>query len=399
MHFLDLLQDGHKVQVILQGSIDSLRKGDIIEVAGTPGRSQTGQLSCKVHNFSLLTPCLTNLPDEKVGLKDAEIRCRARHLDLIANPSSFATFRARSRIIAQIRAFLSARDFMEVETPIISALAGGATAKPFKTTPAASPSTELLLRIAPELYLKRLVIGGFDRVFELGRQFRDEGVDSTHNPEFTSCELYSAYTGLDEMAQMIEQLWFDLVPQGNNLTRTFQKMYIFEELKSKAGLQLRLDESLPEQLKRPEIAHLAQLPEEAPVSRIFDRLVSRFVEPLCQEPTLLFGYPLFTSPLARAELQNPVLAARFELFVAGREVANAYAELNDPQAQLVRFREQARMRTAGDDEIPAADEDFLKALEAGMPPTTGCGLGIDRLVMLLTSSASIRDVIFYPSIW
>ena len=329
------------------------------------------------------------------------MRCRARHLDLLANPSSFATFRARSRIIAQIRAFLSARDFMEVETPILSSLAGGATARPFKTAPAASPSTELLLRIAPELYLKRLIIGGFDRVFELGKQFRDEGLDSTHNPEFTSCEFYAAYTGLDEVAQMVEQLWselLDCVPECR-LPRVFQKMNIFDELRLRTGINLCPNETLPEQLQSAEIVKLAQLPENAPASRVFDRLVGRFVEPLCTHPTLLFGHPLFTSPLAQASPQSPALAARFELFVAGKEVANAYAELNDPRAQLSRFREQARMKAAGDEEIPAADEEFLGALDAGMPPTTGCGLGIDRLVMLLTSSASIRDVIFYPSTW
>lgn len=395
------------MQLIYKGSIDSFRKGDIIEARGLAGRSQTGQLSCKASELSLLTPCQANLPDEKIGLRDSELRSRMRHLDLIANPRSMATFQARARIIARVRSFLQAREFMEVETPILSALAGGATARPFRTHSAAAQqqqTTDLFLRIAPELFLKRLVVGGFDRVFEVGKQFRDEGVDSTHNPEFTSCELYAAYTGLDEMASMVEELWAELVDcvPGANASfpmKKFQKRHIFDELLRHSGLKLVPDETLQQQLQTTQVSQLAQLPPSTPVSRIFDRLVSRFVEPLCTEPTLLYGHPLFTSPLAQGDAQNPNLAARFELFISGREVANAYAELNDPAAQLRRFKEQARMRTAGDDEIPPADNDFLKALEAGMPPTTGCGLGIDRLVMLLTQSSTIRDVIFYPATW
>lgn len=404
LHFIDLLQDGHKLQLIFNQSnaseiVQNIRKGDIVEASGFAGLSQTGQLSCKLSSLKVLTPCQLNLPDAKIGLKDPELRCRQRHLDLLANPHSLRTFKARSRIISQLRRFLEERDFLEVETPILSQVAGGATARPFKTSPDENPSTSLSLRIAPELYLKRLIVGGMERIFELGKQFRDEGVDSTHNPEFTSCELYAAYFGLDEMAAMIEEVWAYLNENNTTFGKTFQKLDIFDEINTRTGLKLKPSAELEEQLKSSEIEKFTSLPSDAPVSRIFDRLVGRFVEPLCQQPTLLFGHPIFTSPLAQADPQNPFLAKRFELFVGGRELANAYAELNDPQVQLLRFQQQAKLKQAGDNEVPPADFDFVKALEAGMPPTTGCGIGIDRLVMLLTGNKSIRDVILYPATW
>ena len=240
LHFIDLLQNNQKLQLILRqenfsSPLPKLQKGDIVEVIGFPGRSKSGELSCKLEHFHVLTPCLINLPDDKIGIKNPDLRASKRHLDLIANPESYAVFMKRSKIISSLRRFLENRNFMEVETPILSDLSGGAVAKPFKTRLSAQSDRQLNLRIAPELYLKRLVIGGFDRVFELGKQFRDEGIDSTHNPEFTSCEFYAAYTDLEEIVKMVEDLFTELASLTNTdllFNVPFKRVNIFEELKS-----------------------------------------------------------------------------------------------------------------------------------------------------------------------
>lgn len=405
LHFIDLIQNSEKVQLIIRQDnfnqpiseiLNGVQKGDIVEAIGFPGRSKSGELSCKVNNFKVLTPCLINLPDDKIGIKNPDLRVSKRHLDLIANPESYSVFRARSRIISGLRSFLEAEDFMEVETPILSNLAGGAVAKPFTTLHSSQGGRVLSLRIAPELYLKRLVIGGFDRVFELGKQFRDEGIDSTHNPEFSSCEFYSSYSDLEEIASLLERLLKNL---GNIcgsflFSSHFKRINIIPELERIT--KTRIDPSDPESfLQTKLLKHLKPEHENLAPGKIFDKLVSTLIEPNCMEPTFLFGHPTFVSPLAKECLGNPGISDRFELFVNGCELANAYAELNDPEEQIRRFRFQAALKS-NDSEIPEADEEFIEALKAGMPPTTGCGIGIDRLVMILTGQKHIRNVVLFP---
>lgn len=410
LHFLDLIQDSQKVQLILRQEnfsspiseiLENLQKGDIVEGVGFPGRSKSGELSCKLYKLQILTPCLINLPDDKIGIKNPDLRATKRHLDLIANPESYQIFKLRSKIISRLRNFLEEREFMEVETPILSELSGGAIARPFKTR----GDKGLALRIAPELYLKRLLIGGFDRVFEIGKQFRDEGIDSTHNPEFTSCEFYAAYTDLNEMAELLQKLLKDLAVLTMEYTNElkfqeeFQRIDLINELEKITGEVI--DPCDPKSFLNPEI--LNHLPKEhwgcLNPTKIFDKLVSLLIEPKCIQPTFLFGHPTFTSPLARENCNRPGISDRFELFVNGRELANAYGELNDPCEQFKRFEFQNFNRKDygdNDKEIPEADEEFIEALRVGMPPATGCGIGIDRLVMLLTNQKQIRNVLLFP---
>ena len=406
LHFIDLIQNSQRVQLILRQEnfpqqalpkiLEGVRKGDIVATCGYPGRSQRGEPSCKVDEFQVLTPCLLNLPDDKVGIKNADLRASKRHLDLIANPDSYATFRARSRILSGLRSFLEGEDFVEVETPILSDLCGGAVAKPFKTRLSAQGDRMLNLRIAPELYLKRLVIGGFDRVFEVGKQFRDEGIDATHNPEFTSCEFYAAYTDLQEMSKLVERLvkhLGDICGSPGAFPQEFKRIDIVPELEKLTGVEV--DPSDPQSFLQPALLGLlkpAQQGGPLPPAKVFDSLVGALIEPKCIEPTFLCGHPIFVSPLARECPGRPGISDRFELFIEGRELANAYAELNDPEEQARRFR----LQRATDRDIPEADEEFVEALKAGMPPTTGCGIGIDRLVMLLTGQKHIRNVLLFP---
>lgn len=402
LHFIDLLQSNRKVQLIsrMESLLEIVRKGDLIEAVGFPGRSQRGELSCRLEGLTVLAPCLINLPDDKIGIRNQDLRCTKRHLDLIANPDSYNVFRARSKVVSTIRRFLETRGFMEVETPILSGLSGGAIARPFRTLQS-SHGRELSLRIAPELYLKRLVIGGFDRVFELGKQFRDEGIDSTHNPEFTSCEFYAAYTDLNEIATMLKDLFAELAVEHSSVLKSseFKTIDLVSELERLGGV--RIDPQDPQSfLQSKLLALLPADPQSTPThplspAKVFDKLVSHLIEPQCIAPTLLYGHPIFTSPLAKESSGRPGISDRFELFVDGRELANAYSELNDPVEQSARFRLQSE-RKEGDGEVPEADEDFVEALRAGMPPTTGCGIGIDRLVMLLTGQTQIRNVLFFP---
>lgn len=351
-----------------------------------------------MEEFKVLTPCLVNLPDDKIGIKNPDLRATKRHLDLIANPESYEVFMKRFKIISSIRRFLEKRNFVEVETPILSDLFGGAVAKPFKTRLSAQSDRQLHLRIAPELYLKRLVIGGFDRIFELGKQFRDEGIDSSHNPEFTSCEFYAAYTDLEEVVKMIEDLFMELasLTDSNLFTTPFKRLNIIEELERITGLSI--DPTNPQSFLQP--ALLSHLPPEQrnfSPSKTFDKLVSNLIESKCIDPTFLFGHPIFISPLAKESTSRPGTADRFELFVQGREIVNAYSELNDPVEQERRFKLQAKQKAKESDaEIPEGDEGFVEALKVGMPPTTGCGIGIDRLVMLLTEQHQIRNVLLFP---
>ena len=396
LHFIDLLQSNQKVQLILRpDSLSGIRKGDIVEAVGFPGRSRSGELSCKLTSLQVLTPCLINMPDDKIGIKNSDLRSTKRHLDLIANPESYHIFRMRSRIISIVRRFLESKKFMEVETPILSGLSGGAVARPFKTV---QSDRNLSLRIAPELFLKRLVIGGFDRVFELGKQFRDEGVDATHNPEFTSCEFYAAYTDLDEMVELLQEMFTELANvTGSEVFRApFVKMDLVSELERLSGT--RIDPQNPQSFLQQGLLKLLPYPtsidpKTKTPAKVFDLLVSHLIEPRCINPTLLYGHPTFLSPLAKESPGRPGVSDRFELFVNGKELANAYSELNDPIEQMRRFQNQ---NSADDRDIPEADYDFVDALKTGMPPTTGCGIGIDRLVMLLTGQSQIRNVLFFP---
>lgn len=404
LHFIDLLQNSQKVQLILRQEnfsqplpqlLAKVQKGDIVEAIGFPGRSKSGELSCKLDHFQVLAPCLINLPDDKIGIKNPDLRASKRHLDLIANPESYTIFKMRSRIISKLRRFLENKNFIEVETPILSDLSGGALAKPFKTR--LGNDRLLNLRIAPELFLKRLVIGGFDRVFELGKQFRDEGIDATHNPEFTSCEFYAAYTDLNEIVEMIQELFSELASFTNfSIDLPFKRINLIEELERLTGTLI--DATNPESFLQPALlSHLPIEQRNLSPARTFDKLVSHLIESKCIEPTFIFGHPIFVSPLARESPKKPGTAERFELFVQGREIANAYAELNDPIEQARRFKFQAAQKAQeSDPEIPEGGEEFVEAMRTGMPPTTGCGIGIDRLVMLLTGQQHIRNVLFFP---
>jgi len=379
--------------------------GDIIGVRGTLFRTRRGEITCEIEDFVLLAKALRPLPEKYHGLKDKELRYRQRYLDLIANPEVMEVFLNRSRIVEETRTFLKARGFVEVETPVLQAMAGGAAARPFKTHHNAL-DMDLYLRIALELYLKRLIIGGFDRVYEIGRIFRNEGMDQWHSPEYTMLELYQAYTDVEGMMELTESLVIHLVErvkgtptiqyQGDEIhfTRPFQRIEMAESVSQKVDEDiLRADlPQLQALIKQHNIEPKPGLGWGGLVAELFDELV----QPELVQPTFVLGHPVEVSPLARRRTSDPRLTDRFELFIAREEIANAFSELNDPDDQRLRFEDQARARAAGDQETHPMDEDFLTALEHGFPPTGGMGLGVDRLVAILTDQPSIRDVILFP---
>jgi len=380
--------------------------GDIIGVEGKLFRTKTGELTISVERFKLLTKALRPLPEKYHGLKDIELRYRQRYLDLIVNQEVRERFIKRSKIIQFIRLFLVKKDFLEVETPVMQIIPGGALAKPFETFHQALGIT-LYLRIAPELYLKRLLVGGLNRVFELSRNFRNEGIDIDHNPEFTMLEFYQAYATYEDLMVLTQELISQLaeeilgtkkiVYQGKSidLTPPWQCLDFLSSLKE-IGL-------VPQQVLADEqktIAYATDLgvklrPGEG-VGKALTKLFEKLVEPKLIQPTFITGYPIEVSPLARRNDQNPEITDRFELFIAGKEVANGFSELNDPEDQRARFVEQMAKRAAGDEEAHQIDEDYITALEYGMPPAAGEGIGIDRLTMILTNAPSIRDVILFP---
>ena len=381
--------------------------GDIIGAEGKLFRTKTGELTLEVSDFAMLCKSLRPLPEKWHGLADVEKRYRQRYLDLISNDKSRNVFVLRSKIIAAIRSFLDREGFMEVETPILQPHAGGALARPFVTHHHALDE-DLYLRIALELHLKRLVVGGFDRVYEMGRAFRNEGISVRHNPEFTLLECYQAYSDYNDMMKLVEGL-FKYVTQevwGNTrITRDgytidfgvpWQRLYLREAIKDRCGIDF---EEYPDvdSLR----ARMRRLGMEVDPGKgrgkLIEELISTFVEPKLIQPTFLLDYPVDMSPLAKRKRGDDQLVERFEGFVAGMEVANAFTELNDPLEQRERFRQQLKERV-GDEEVEIADEDFLLALEYGMPPTGGLGMGIDRLVMLLTGQHSVRDVILFPQL-
>ncbi|NCS64572.1 MAG: lysine--tRNA ligase [Hydrogenophilales bacterium CG03_land_8_20_14_0_80_62_28] len=381
--------------------------GDILGVSGHLFRTKTNELTIQVNQVRLLTKALRPLPEKFHGLADTEQKYRQRYLDLITSEQTRLTFIRRSRIIQAMREFFIARGFLEVETPMMHPIPGGASAKPF-VTHHNTLDMELFLRIAPELYLKRLVVGGLEKVFEINRNFRNEGISTRHNPEFTMVEFYEAYRDYKYLMDFVEQMLRDVaiqtlghavVPyQGQtiDLSRPFARLTALEatvqynpELKDAA-----LDDRafLIEELKRRKIGHR---PNDS-LGGLQLTLFEETTEQQLIQPTYIIDYPIETSPLARASDSRPGITERFELYIAGREVANGFSELNDPEDQAARFQAQVAAKEAGDEEAMYYDADYIRALEHGLPPTAGCGIGIDRLVMLLTDAASIRDVILFP---
>ncbi|WP_225721655.1 lysine--tRNA ligase [Candidatus Vallotiella sp. (ex Adelges kitamiensis)] len=385
--------------------------GDIIATSGILFRTNKGELSVRCTGLRLLSKDIRPLPDKFHGLSDQEMRYRQRYVDLIVTPEVRQTFRIRTRSIASIRQFMTNAGFMEVETPMLHTIPGGATARPFITHHNAL-NMQMFLRIAPELYLKRLIIGGFDRVFELGRNFRNEGVSPRHNPEFTMMEFYAAYTDyrwlMDFTEQLIQQAALDaqgtmeISYQGRmlHLNQPFHRLTITGAIQKYApeynDTQLSNSDWLRAELLKLGVDTYDTSLRSANVGALLLALFEQIVETKLWEPTYIVDYPVEVSPLARASDEVPSITERFELFIAGREIANGFSELNDPDDQAMRFRKQVEQKDSGDEKAMYYDSDYIRALEYGMPPTGGCGIGIDRLIMLLTDSRSIRDVILFP---
>jgi len=381
--------------------------GDIIAVEGVLFKTKTDELSVRISSIRLLTKSLQPLPEKFHGLTNQEQRYRQRYVDLIMNEESRNVFKTRSKVVSFIRQYLVNNDFMEVETPMMHVIPGGATAKPFETHHNAL-DMELFLRIAPELYLKRLVVGGFERVFEINRSFRNEGLSTRHNPEFTMLEFYQAYSDYIDMMDLTEDMLRTLAEsvlgttvvhyQGEDydLGKPFRRLSVLESI-----LHYNSDINLDNLATREaalEVAERLHIPVEDSygLGKIQIEIFEKTVEEKLHEPTFITEYPTEVSPLARRSDGNPFVSDRFEFFVGGREVANGFSELNDSEDQAERFQQQANDKDAGDEEAMHFDADYIRALEIGLPPTAGEGIGIDRLVMFLTDSASIRDVILFP---
>ena len=381
--------------------------GDIIGITGIVFRTHMGEISVRATSVVLLAKSLLPLPEKFHGLKDPELRYRQRYVDLIVNPEVKDTFVKRSMIIKEIRALLDEEGFLEVETPVLNTIAGGASARPFITHHNAL-DIDMYMRIALELYLKRLIIGGFDRVYEIGRVFRNEGMDPRHNPEFTELELYQAYTNLDGMMDITEKMFRrcaenvigkTVVEFGGHeidLGKPFERITMTEAVKKYSGVDF---DEIPDLETARKVAkeHGVEFEERHKKGDILAAFFDEFVEDKLIQPTFITEYPIEVSPLTKKDPEKPWMTQRFELFVAGREHANAYSELNDPIDQRERFMAQAALREQGDDEAERLDEDFLTAMEYGMPPTGGLGVGIDRMVQLLTGNYSIRDVLLFPT--
>ncbi|TXG61077.1 hypothetical protein EZV62_012440 [Acer yangbiense] len=456
LFFYDLHGAGAKVQVMTDASKSgmdevefskfhsSVKRGDIVGVSGFPGKTKRGELSIFPRSFVVLSHCLHMMPRQKAApgadnanvkktdiwvpgstrnpeayiLKDQETRYRQRYLDLMLNMEVRQIFKTRSKIISYIRKFLDDLDFLEVETPMMNMIAGGAAARPF-VTHHNDLNMKLYMRIAPELYLKELVVGGLERVYEIGKQFRNEGIDLTHNPEFTTCEFYMAFADYNDVMELTEKMLSGMVKEitggykikyhANGLdkdpieidfTPPFRRIDMIEELDKVANLQIPKDLSSDEANK-----YLADVclkfdikcPPPLTTARLLDKLVGHFLEETCVNPTFIINHPEIMSPLAKWHRSKPSLTERFELFINKHELCNAYTELNDPVVQRQRFADQLKDRQSGDDEAMALDETFCTALEYGLPPTGGWGLGIDRLSMLFTDSQNIKEVLLFPA--
>jgi lysyl-tRNA synthetase class 2 len=409
MAFLDLVDRSGRIQ--LQARVDELGAegmelllsfdlGDLLGVDGVAFVSRRGELTLRITSFVLLAKSLRPPPEKHHGLSDVETRFRHRELDLIANEDVRELFVTRARVVSAVRRFLDERGFVEVETPVLQPLYGGAAARPF-TTHHNALNRELYLRIATELYLKRLIVGGLERVYEIGKDFRNEGVDTTHNPEFTMLEWYEAYADYNDVAERCEQLVAYVAAEAGydgeiSFDPPWRRETLAGSIRSRTGIDVlaaRERDALAAEMR----AKGFDVPPDDTWPQLVDELLSKHVEPTLIQPTFLLDYPVELSPLAKRHRTEPGLVERFEAYAGGMELANAFTELNDPDDQRRRFEEQSRYAAAGDQEAQPYDEAFVQALEHGMPPTGGIGIGIDRLVMLLSGKRSIRDVVLFPA--
>ncbi len=421
--FMNIQDQDSKIQLYVKNDLIGLEQyekvvkkldiGDIIGVSGNLFRTKTNQLSLKLSSLNLLSKSIRPLPNIKekddhmfFAFDDKENKYRNRHLDLIVNQNSRNVFKLRSNILFEIRKILNQKGFMEVETPILQNIHGGAAARPF-ITHHNTLDQNFYLRIAEELHLKRLLIGGFEKIYEIGRNFRNEGIDRTHNPEFTMLELYEAYSDMEGMMILCEELIQDINKKNDkkiisfmghsiDLSKKFTKISMSELLNNELGcdvINMSVNE-LYNLCKKYKI----EVDKKMNFGQLFDKLFSNLIEPKLIQPTFVFDYPKSISPLAKVHRDNDLLVERFELFIAGMEFANAFSELNDPLDQRQRFEDQLKLKETGDEEAHAMDEEFVEAMEFGMPPTGGIGIGIDRLIMLFSEQDSIKDVILFPSL-
>ena len=404
------LQLYFKIDDIGQAAYDRFKKldiGDIIGVKGFVFRTRRGEISVHVQEYVLLSKSLLPLPEKYHGLQDTDLRYRQRYVDLIVNPEVRETFVKRSRIIKGVRKYLDDRGYLEVETPVLNTVQGGATARPF-VTHHNTLNLDMYLRIATELPLKRLIVGGFDKVYEIGRLFRNEGMDTRHNPEFTTIEFYEAYTDMNGMMDLTEGLIRTVAQEVNGTTtlqygdleldlgKPFERVTMTELVKRHTGIDWDQVKTMEDAAAIAKEHHL-KVEKKHKKGDILSMLFEEYCEDKLIQPTFVTMHPVEISPLAKKDPETPELTQRFELFVAGSELANAFSELNDPIDQRQRFEAQMKLRELGDMEASQMDEDYLTAMEYGMPPTGGCGIGIDRLVMFLTNNQSIRDVLLFPT--